>query len=1004
MVPYHSFVTRLWTSVLGGVPCRINQYTLDLHEFRRRLLRANTPVDVRRRSVIVMHGQQLPGDFYILLLLLRIPATVFVDTAAIPTTEGATLGEICRTLGVDPIVLDPPYNGATSGAPIHRFAKHLSSGSRVSAEPPVGAAGRRPILIGHDTADAEAVFIRDHSRSHPRRRVAVLLPDSDLVTRYRDRLAGAIPNGVEWHLADAAPAQRIDLQRPGVKVLTWSSALGLRFDTVVFAGLHHVADDPPFTYLRTALATLSCVAGRELILSYVGQDDPTPLACVPMPLVDRQRSQLKDVDPTGGPHPTPTEWSDEDPDGPEQESELVGLPDAVEAARRLLESDRRRAPARLRERILTAEEEVGLAQLIRGEQIPISQALPKGYRAGLTHGDERARAFDAMIAHNSGLVWSHVSAYRVGCLEDEDLFQLGVEGLIRAVEKFDTTMGNKFSTYATWWIRQAMSRAVPDTAQLIRIPVHVYERMRKIQAERRRLLLRDGHASIETIGEQCGEKPAKVLEFLRLSEGIVSLDAPLADEADTSVGDLVASFRDTSDRPDDVVDHETGLRLVHAALDRMPQREANILRWRFGFDGDKDLTLDQIGQRLGVTRERVRQVEVKAKNHLREQLRSIDLLEARDALTPRIPVPTRMPRRVVSPPPATRVRRAHTNLASGIGLPPSLTPASRPFRTIDLVRELIDHALATQARAVAVMVNKPGAGPWLGIAHDGQATCETTLWQVTTTSKTDDAASGAGVCQLLGTGLRLFDEILVWPTGNSFDRCLAFSNAPLTGAWWLASARGVPPLQPIPPRSSEIVVFQSARRFANGVDLSRSLDRVRSECGLVFGDLIHSRRLQLTVGSQMVRSRDPFLSGNPRSQDLGTETIEVDNCRAVVTPVVLPRPETLCEEEIQAVGRPESWSATQGFYVRCAGRFLTRGGWLGLDGLESTPATAMARIAVDIEPVDRSAWGADHVDGMVTPPPPIRPRLLALAMLARRRSESIYLGQPAVPREGMVRA
>ena len=290
----------------------------------------------------------------------------------------------------------------------------------------------------------------------------------------------------------------------------------------------------------------------------------------------------------------------------------------VLAAQCVLDEDRyRRHPWK---RLLTAEEEVGLAMLMRGRLLPLHEELPQGLRAALPATDERARAFDALMLHNRGLVWSILRSYVGQGLEVDDLEQSGYRGLRRAVEKFDASQGWKFSTYATWWIRQAISRAIADDGRAIRLPVHMHERVRKVVATRERLFVERGSAPLFEIAAATRLSPAQVRECLNLAVGVVSLDAPVGENGDTALGLLL----DTDEFRDDDPLHQLAAlawrREIHELVDTLPEQQARIIRLRFGLDGDEPRTLDAVGKEFGLTRERIRQIEKKAKETLAARL------------------------------------------------------------------------------------------------------------------------------------------------------------------------------------------------------------------------------------------------------------------------------------------------------------------------------------------------------------------------------------------------
>ena len=294
--------------------------------------------------------------------------------------------------------------------------------------------------------------------------------------------------------------------------------------------------------------------------------------------------------------------------------------DAEGHARALLEDDRRNTKPW--NRLLTAVEEVGLATIMREGDGNLAEDLPKGFRKSLKAHDERARAFDAFMLHNRRLVWKLAQKHLERGLEFEDLEQTGYKGLHRAIEKFDASQGHKFSTYATHWINQAMQRAIADEGRLIRLPVHVHERMVKVLAARNKLLTTNGRAPLLDIASHAGVTPDEALKALFLSAGVVSLDAPINEEG-TTRGELIAQNL----RVDGPADPETRVIAedecdgILEAIESLDSREATILKLRFGFSDDDPKTLDEIGVRIGVTRERIRQIEKLAKEKVAEDLR-----------------------------------------------------------------------------------------------------------------------------------------------------------------------------------------------------------------------------------------------------------------------------------------------------------------------------------------------------------------------------------------------
>jgi RNA polymerase primary sigma factor len=312
--------------------------------------------------------------------------------------------------------------------------------------------------------------------------------------------------------------------------------------------------------------------------------------------------------------PAPPSAGDETAD----EAQAVDHGTALDEARRLLALARNRPQKDRIRMLLTAEQEVGLALLTRDEGIPLSTELPEDHRRRLPDDSAAAQAFDALIIHNIRLVWSIAQRYigQADGLTADDLAAYGQLGLIRAVQKFDATKGFKFSTYATWWIRQGITRAIGDFGRLIRIPMHLHERLVQTRAAYLRLLMHAVRPTVRRLAAETGFSEAEVTRHLELMRGIHSLDAP-AGEDGVTLKDYLANRTEDDGRM-------SGLDLlalqdaIAVALGMLSEREAGVVRLRWGFFDGETWTLDEIGRVYGVTRERIRQIESKALLKLRQ--------------------------------------------------------------------------------------------------------------------------------------------------------------------------------------------------------------------------------------------------------------------------------------------------------------------------------------------------------------------------------------------------
>nr|WP_308372738.1 sigma-70 family RNA polymerase sigma factor [Streptomyces sp. MCA2] len=316
---------------------------------------------------------------------------------------------------------------------------------------------------------------------------------------------------------------------------------------------------------------------------------------------------------------------DEEEEGPDLESlrgtvRVADMEAARRIARRLIEADRRRVDPKWR--LLSAEEEVGLCLLFRGDRTS-SELLPDGYAATLSRDGEAHRALSAMITHNQRLVHKilHGLGHRPGNPMYEDLVQHGMIGLIRAVEKFNVSMGCKFSTYSTWWVRQRITRAVADEGAAIRLPVHMWTDVEKVR-KRERLFLDQGRKpTLDDLALACELSPAKVAECLRLGHrAVLSLEQPIGEGA--TLGDLVVDGFRPVPGPEQVLRSEFERQELFQHFDEcmFTERTRKVLLLRYGFVDGAPWTLDEIGRQFGVSRERIRQIEKRALKDLRIQL------------------------------------------------------------------------------------------------------------------------------------------------------------------------------------------------------------------------------------------------------------------------------------------------------------------------------------------------------------------------------------------------
>ncbi|MFI2374842.1 sigma-70 family RNA polymerase sigma factor [Streptomyces sp. NPDC018964] len=460
----------------------------------------------------------------------------------------------------------------------------------------------------------------------------------------------------------------------------------------------------------------------------------------------------------------------DDAPGPEEDAPSPGqdvdagdvsrgdLAESVAAAHAVLDTDRR--VRRPESRLLSAQAEVGLAVLLRGGPDHIAREPDEDELKALPPEDLRIRARDCLVVHNQRLVRSLARLYQEQGLDHDDLLQHGFLGLLRAARKFDPTMGNKFSTYATWWIRQSITRAIADEGTLIRVPVHMHEQMRKVARAERALAAEGRHAGDADVAVRCDMTLQKVQEIRKLTRRTDSLDRVIGDGA--TLADFVAETHVLPSVERQVVGALHAAEIL-AVLDTFTEREARILVRRLGLDGDEPSTLDELGREFGVTRERIRQIEGKVRPVLRERVREAGLVGL-DAVCEKA---ERAAERAAEAKRAARIARA--------------THAARTARARIALRKARAERIARAAGERAAAVAAAAPAPVVGETEPNGDTPTVEAGNAVPAIPREDAPAG----ELTDTG-EAVDTTAPDAVAADWERARRMAEEPVDHLWWLA--------------------------------------------------------------------------------------------------------------------------------------------------------------------------------------------------------------------------
>jgi RNA polymerase primary sigma factor len=500
-------------------------------------------------------------------------------------------------------------------------ARAATAASRVTT---VKAEGEGDVDL--DSADAKAV--RPVAKPAVKLTAVEPQPEDTAAESTAGAIEGAADGGAAGGAAAAAkaakaPAKKAPARKAGVKKATTADAPAAGDATAPVKAAKKAAPAKVAKPGEAPAPGAPAVAGEEVVLEEVELDEELAAELADV-VVEEPAALVEAAQADAETDSNDFEWDDEESEALKQarrDAELTASADSVRAYLKQIG----KVP------LLNAEQEVDLAKRIEGglyasERLRMSEdegeKLPTPMRRDLdwiSRDGERAK--NHLLEANLRLVVSLAKRYTGRGMAFLDLIQEGNLGLIRAVEKFDYTKGYKFSTYATWWIRQAITRAMADQARTIRIPVHMVEVINKLGRIQRELLQDLGREPTpEELAKEMDITPEKVLEIQQYAREPISLDQTIGDEGDSQLGDFIEDSEAVV--AVDAVSFSLLQDQLQQVLQTLSEREAGVVRLRFGLTDGQPRTLDEIGQVYGVTRERIRQIESKTMSKLRHPSRS----------------------------------------------------------------------------------------------------------------------------------------------------------------------------------------------------------------------------------------------------------------------------------------------------------------------------------------------------------------------------------------------